>query len=92
MSRYVAKNMKSRQTAWNVATQQRISTTSAMVADLKHIKMLGLQTAIRERILEQREHELSRAKEVRWLNFGYNASGEYFTLPTGVCRSTTEPV
>ncbi len=75
MGRYVAKNLKGRQTAWNIATQHRISATSSMLGDIKSIKMLGLQSVIRDRILSLRQYELSRALSVRWLMFWYNASG-----------------
>ncbi|KAK3394647.1 ABC transporter type 1, transmembrane domain-containing protein [Podospora didyma] len=74
ISRYVAKNLKSRQTAWNFATQKRISMTTAVLGSVKSIKMLGIQDAIEEQILSLRHQELEKAKQVRWMMVIYNAS------------------
>ncbi len=77
MSRYVAVHLKDRQTAWNVATQQRIAATSSMLGGIKNIKMVGLQGALYDRIMGLRQHELDNAMKVRWINVAYNASGMY---------------
>ncbi|KAK3694050.1 ABC transporter type 1, transmembrane domain-containing protein [Podospora appendiculata] len=74
ISRYVANNLKSRQTEWNVATQKRISMTSNMLGSIKSIKMLGIQDAVQEYILELRQGEVGKARNVRWMMFIYNAS------------------
>ncbi|KAK3336055.1 ABC transporter type 1, transmembrane domain-containing protein [Cercophora scortea] len=74
ISRYVANNLKSRQTEWNVATQMRIAITSGMLGSIKSIKMLGMQNAVQEHILELRQGELDKARNVRWVMFIYNAS------------------
>ncbi|EFW99495.1 hypothetical protein CMQ_7863 [Grosmannia clavigera kw1407] len=58
-SRYAARPMKSRQSAWNGATQQRVSMTSTAIGAMKSIKMLGIQTAVEIVIIQLREAELS---------------------------------
>lgn len=74
MSRYVAKNLRSRQGGWNEATQNRISMTSAAISAIKNVKMLGLQDVISERIQRLRQTELHMASRVRWMTVAYNAS------------------
>ncbi|KAF3061093.1 Multidrug resistance-associated protein 1 [Daldinia childiae] len=74
VSRYVAKNLRSRQGGWNEATQNRISMTSAAISAIKNVKMLGLQDVISERIQRLRQTELHMAGRVRWMTVAYNAS------------------
>ncbi|KAK0733418.1 P-loop containing nucleoside triphosphate hydrolase protein [Lasiosphaeria miniovina] len=83
-SRYVAKHMKSRQTAWNVATQKRISTTTAALVSIKNIKMLGMQDAVERQMIELRKHELAMAGHVRRISFIYNASANALGMFTPV--------
>lgn len=70
--------MKTRQTAWNEATQKRLSMTSAILGAIKSVKMLGIQKATEQLILQLRDDELNAAKAVRWVNVTYNSSGELF--------------
>lgn len=75
-SKYVARNLKARQTGWNVATQKRLAVTSAMLGNIKDIKMLGMQDATEAHILALRDREMEAAGKVRWMMVIYNASGE----------------
>ncbi|KAI8961398.1 P-loop containing nucleoside triphosphate hydrolase protein [Daldinia sp. FL1419] len=74
VSQFVAKNLRSRQSGWNEATQDRISMTSTAIGAIKNVKMLGLQDVISERIQRLREAELYMASRVRWMTVAYNAS------------------
>ncbi|KAK0618103.1 P-loop containing nucleoside triphosphate hydrolase protein [Bombardia bombarda] len=73
-SRYVAKNLKTRQTEWNAATRKRLSITTTVLGSIKTIKMLGMQDAVKEHVLGLRNKELDRARAVRWVMVIYNAS------------------
>lgn len=75
-SRYAVRPMKTRQTAWNEATQKRLSMTSSIISAIKSVKILGVQTAVEDVILQLRENELIAAKGVRWVNVLYNSSGK----------------
>lgn len=75
-SRYAVRPMKTRQTAWNEATQKRLSMTSSILGAIKSVKILGVQTAVEDVILQLRESELLAAKGVRWVNVLYNSSGK----------------
>jgi len=75
MSHYVARHIKTKQAAWNLGTQKRLSATSSMLGNVKNIKMLGLQSLVEERILKLRQEELTMASRVRWTNVMYSASG-----------------
>lgn len=77
MSRYVAKNLKTKQRDWNVATQKRIAMTSSMLASAKTMKMLGMAEAIKSKIQGLRSQEIETSKKLRWMMVAYNASGEY---------------
>lgn len=47
-----------------------------MLGAIKNIKMLGVQEAVSDHILEMREEEIEAAKSVRWMMIAYNASGK----------------
>ncbi|KAK1755647.1 ABC transporter FUM19 [Echria macrotheca] len=74
VSRYVAMNLRSRQKAWNEATQRRVAAITSMLASIKGIKMLGFQHHLARRAQVLREEELQAASRVRWMNVYYNAS------------------
>ncbi|KAK0708156.1 putative ABC transporter [Lasiosphaeris hirsuta] len=74
VSRYVAKNLQSRQKAWNEATQRRVAAISAMIGSMKVVKMLGFQRHLADRAQALREEELKVASRVRWMMVYYNAS------------------
>lgn len=75
MSRFVAKNLRPRQKAWNVATQNRIGATSSFISSMKIIKMIGLQHNLTRRVQQLRKEELWVASKLRWVMVYYNASG-----------------
>jgi hypothetical protein len=75
MSRYLAKNLQSKQKAWNVATQNRIAMTTSMLASMKSLKMLGVTAYTESLIQNLRLRELDMASKVRWMMVAYNASG-----------------
>jgi len=75
-SRYAVRPMKARQTAWNEATQKRLSMTSSILGAMKSVKILGVQTEVEDVILQLRESELLAAKGVRWVDVLYNSSGK----------------
>ncbi|KIH90038.1 hypothetical protein SPBR_00030 [Sporothrix brasiliensis 5110] len=79
-SRYAVRPMKARQTAWNEATQKRLSMTSSILGAIKSVKILGIQTAVEDVILQLRENELLAAKGVRWVNVLYNSSANALGL------------
>lgn len=76
VSRYVAKNARARQTAWNEATQRRLDSTSHVLLNMKNVKMLGMQEAVVDHIEHLRQNEIAAANRVRWMNIAYNASGK----------------
>ncbi|KAJ9155467.1 p-loop containing nucleoside triphosphate hydrolase [Pleurostoma richardsiae] len=79
MSRHVAGHLHPGQKAWNVASQTRIAATTIMLNSMKVVKMLGIESALAERIQRLRERELRTASKVRWLmvyaNSAANALG-----------------
>ncbi|RBA21188.1 hypothetical protein FPRO05_07502 [Fusarium proliferatum] len=74
MSRYLARNLQSKQKAWNEATQRRISLTASAISSMKVMKMLGLSRQTEVLIQKLRAQELEMAKKVRWMMVAYNAS------------------
>lgn len=75
MSRYLAKNLQSKQKSWSVATQNRLAMTASMLAAIKSLKMLGTTPYTEALIQNLRLKELEMAKKVRWMMVAYNASG-----------------
>lgn len=67
MSSYIARNLKSGQRDWNIATQTRIAATTTMLNSMKLVKMLGMQNRLAERIQWLRIRELLVASQVRWM-------------------------
>ncbi|EXF83542.1 hypothetical protein CFIO01_00684 [Colletotrichum fioriniae PJ7] len=74
VSRYLAKNLQSKQKDWSVATQNRIAMTTSMLGSVKSLKMLGIVDHTESLILSLRLRELEMAKKVRWMMVAYNAS------------------
>ncbi|KAL2880163.1 hypothetical protein SGCOL_004548 [Colletotrichum sp. CLE4] len=74
VSRYLAKNLQSKQKDWSVATQNRIAMTTSMLGSVKSLKMLGIVDYTESLILSLRLRELNMAKKVRWMMVAYNAS------------------
>jgi ATP-binding cassette subfamily C (CFTR/MRP) protein 1 len=77
MSRYLARNLQSKQKAWNEATQSRISLTASALSSMKVMKMLGLSRETEVLLQKLRAQELEMAKKVRWMMVAYNASGVF---------------
>lgn len=77
MSRYLAKNLQSKQKAWNEATQRRISLTASALSSMKVMKMLGLSRQTESWLQKLRAQELELARKVRWMMVAYNASGGF---------------
>lgn len=85
MSRYLAKNLQSKQKIWNEATQERLALTTSMLGSVKSLKMLGVTTYTESLIQSLRLKELDMAKQVRWMMVAYNASGKFLVwLPGSV--------
>ncbi|PYH65026.1 ATP-binding cassette transporter [Aspergillus vadensis CBS 113365] len=74
MSAYVAKHLEPRQKEWNTATQERISTTTSVLGDIKSLKMMGMVDATQCCISQLREKELRLSERLRWILVAYNAS------------------
>ncbi|KAK0620994.1 P-loop containing nucleoside triphosphate hydrolase protein [Immersiella caudata] len=74
MSRYLAKNLQSKQKDWTVATQKRIAMTISMLGSMKSLKMLGITPYTESLVHNSRIRELSKAMKVRWMMVAYNAS------------------
>ncbi|OIW26584.1 ABC transporter [Coniochaeta ligniaria NRRL 30616] len=74
MSRYLAKNLQSKQKVWNEATQERLALTTSMLGSVKSLKMLGVTTYTESLVQSLRLQELDMAKQVRWMMVAYNAS------------------
>lgn len=77
MSRYLAKNLQSKQKIWNEATQERLALTTSMLGSVKSLKMLGVTPYTESLVQSLRFQELGMAKQVRWMMVAYNASGRY---------------
>lgn len=80
MSRYVAKNLQSKQKGWNEATQKRLAATGSMLSSMKSLKMLGVTTCIESMVNSLRLQELDMSSKVRWMMVAHNASGMFFRL------------
>ncbi|PVH81323.1 P-loop containing nucleoside triphosphate hydrolase protein [Cadophora sp. DSE1049] len=74
MSKYVAKHLRSRQKAWNVATQRRLAMITAMLSSAKSMKMLGLIEETKSKIAALRNEEIQTSKNLRWMMVAYNAT------------------
>jgi ATP-binding cassette, subfamily C (CFTR/MRP), member 1 len=77
MSRYFAKNLRTRQKDWNAATQKRLAMTTSMLVSMKSLKMSGVTPQTVSLIDILRRQELAKAKKVRWMAVAYNASGMF---------------
>jgi len=75
ISRYVAKNLKSRQRNWVEATQQRVAAIASVLGSMKSVKALGLSPVVMSQIRDSRIHEIAMANKIRWMMVVYNASG-----------------
>lgn len=73
-------NLKPEQNKWSAATGHRIVATNSMLVFLKNIKMLGMQQTVVNHVEDLRQREMDAAWGVRWLMFGYNASGKSSTF------------
>lgn len=80
ISAYVARNLRHRQREWNAATRKRVSMTASVLSSAKTIKMLGMQEAVEQQLLDLRQEEMDKAARVRWIRVVYNASGQYFPV------------
>ncbi|KAF4636442.1 hypothetical protein G7Y89_g1648 [Cudoniella acicularis] len=80
VSRYVAKNLKTKQKNWSHATQNRISMITSMLGSAKSMKMLGLSEATKSKISGLREEEIKMSVSFRWMMVAYNASANAFGL------------
>ncbi|MAD84912.1 MAG: hypothetical protein CL912_18290 [Deltaproteobacteria bacterium] len=79
MSKYVAKHLRSRQKAWNVATQKRLAMTTTMLSSVKGMRMLGLTAEMKSKVTALRNEEIQTSKKLRWMMVAYNASGEFIS-------------
>ncbi|OAQ88974.1 ABC multidrug transporter [Purpureocillium lilacinum] len=74
VSRYLAQNIRPRQKAWNMATQDRMSALSSVLSSMKGLKSLGLTDRMIEHVRSLREREIQASKQVRWMRVVYNSS------------------
>ncbi|UNI24736.1 hypothetical protein JDV02_010461 [Purpureocillium takamizusanense] len=74
VSRHLARNLRSRQGAWNKATQDRMSALSSILGSMKGLKSLGLTDKMVEYVGNLREREIETSKQTRWLRVMYNSS------------------
>ncbi|KAK4088636.1 hypothetical protein Purlil1_7187 [Purpureocillium lilacinum] len=74
VSRYLAQNIRPRQKAWIMATQDRMSTLSSVLSSMKGLKSLGLTDRMIEHVRSLREREIQASKQVRWMRVVYNSS------------------
>lgn len=84
VSRYVARHLHPRQKRWNQATQQRLAATGSALSALKSVKMAGATSLLRRNVCQLRQHELSEAAALRWVQVFYNASG-LLSIPRPSC-------
>jgi hypothetical protein len=80
VSRFVARNVRSRTKSWGDATQARISTLSSVLGSMRSIKAMGLSEAISKRVTGLRDKEIETSKHVRWMQVAYNASGRFLKI------------
>ncbi|KAH7134057.1 P-loop containing nucleoside triphosphate hydrolase protein [Dactylonectria macrodidyma] len=84
VSHYVAKNIRSRQKDWNMATQERMSALSSLLGSMKSLKLLGATENVVDYIRGLRQNEIHKSKNVRWMNVAYNASANALGIFTPV--------
>ncbi|KAG9961462.1 P-loop containing nucleoside triphosphate hydrolase protein, partial [Aureobasidium melanogenum] len=77
-----ARNLRSKQLAWNKATQDRINRVVSVVGEIKTIKMLGLGNVVRDQIGCLRKTEIDASKDMRWIAVLANASANALGLFT----------
>ncbi|KAK2053375.1 ABC transporter [Colletotrichum caudatum] len=84
MSRYVARNLQSKQKGWNESTQKRLAMTSSMLSSMKSLKMLGVTAYTESMINSLRLQELDMSSRVRWMMVAYNASANALGIFTPI--------
>ncbi|THY47850.1 hypothetical protein D6C97_07847 [Aureobasidium pullulans] len=82
MTRYVAKNLRSKQHAWNKATQDRINKVVSILSSIKIVKMLGMIEVVKSQISDSRRIEIEASKDMRWVSVLANASANALGLFT----------
>ena len=89
MTRYVAKNLRPKQHAWNKATQDRINKVVSILSSIKIVKMLGVTEVVKSQISDSRRIEIDASKDMRWVSVLANASGMF--LERHLIRFYTRP-
>ncbi|THW88478.1 hypothetical protein D6D15_05951 [Aureobasidium pullulans] len=82
MTRYVAKNLRPKQHAWNKATQDRINKVVSILSSIKIVKMLGMTEVVKSQISDSRRIEIDASKDMRWVSVLANASANALGLFT----------
>ncbi|KEQ84925.1 hypothetical protein M438DRAFT_317897 [Aureobasidium pullulans EXF-150] len=82
MTRYVAKNLRPKQHAWNKATQDRINKVVSILSSIKIVKMLGMTEVVKSQISDSRRVEIDASKDMRWVSVLANASANALGLFT----------
>lgn len=67
--------------AWNKEIQNRVSTTSSLLSQVKNIKMIGLKPVVTGVVQELRETEIEYSKRFRVIQIIMKASGSSNPLP-----------
>ncbi|XWW95783.1 hypothetical protein V2A60_003750 [Cordyceps javanica] len=80
VSKFVAKNIRSRQRNWNEATERRIGALGSILGSMKSVKALGITEALLSYIADLRNDELARAGEKRFMDCQYNSSANALGL------------
>ncbi|KAI5194570.1 hypothetical protein E4T39_08584 [Aureobasidium subglaciale] len=82
MTRYVARNLRPKQHAWNQATQDRINSIVITISKMKLIKMIGLAEFVENQISDLRQSEIDASKDMRWVPVLANTSANALGLFT----------
>lgn len=73
----VAKFIADSQRIWADATQRRITLTSAVLSQMKVIKMIGLSDIMSDAVQTERVKETQRMESWAWIIVWLNVVGEY---------------
>jgi hypothetical protein len=80
-STLIAMAIGKRRIRWNEAIQARVSLTSAVLQQMKGIKLLGLTDYVQRKIQSKRVTELDQSKGYRWIVVWLNTNGMLLNRP-----------
>lgn len=77
---YLAKHFPPAKAAWNESIKLRVARTSAVLSQIKAIKMSGMESIVTEQLRELRAKEIKCSSKTRLLGAIYPVIGKFISL------------